>query len=197
MLRERARPWDAATRCELCGTKLAIEHAHVLDLSTRMLSCSCRACAALFDDTGTSRYRTVPRRVLFEEPFPIGSEERHALEGAPEVLGVFYDSSAAAWVALCPGRSGAVERPLERTLCDAVLEKSRLGPMLNPDVEALLVRARDDDSSRAWIVPIDVGYAVIDACTRDTPSLDGLFRDLEARGRALPAWSLHGGPSGF
>ncbi len=185
MLRDRVWPRGTATRCELCGTNLALEHAHVLDLSTRVLACSCRACASLFDHTGTNRYRTVPQRVLFEEPFPIGDAERHALEGPLNVLCLFYDSSAAGWVALCPDRAGAVQRPLERGLCDVVLERSRLGRMLNPDVEALLVRSRAGGSSRAWIVPIDVGYALVDACTSGAPSLDGLFRDLEARGRPL------------
>ena len=38
-----------AERCDLCGEPIPDDHRHLLDLDSREVSCSCRACSLLFD----------------------------------------------------------------------------------------------------------------------------------------------------
>jgi hypothetical protein len=50
-LARREAPVVAAPEevCDLCGAPMEAEHRHLLDVSTREISCSCRACSLLFD----------------------------------------------------------------------------------------------------------------------------------------------------
>ena len=47
-LRRFARSRRDVERCELCGSEIGENHAHLLDRSSRQIACSCGACAILF-----------------------------------------------------------------------------------------------------------------------------------------------------
>ena len=51
-------------RCELCRAEIGNAHAHVVNLESRALLCTCRACYLLFTRTGAAhrKYRAVPER---------------------------------------------------------------------------------------------------------------------------------------
>ncbi len=61
--REREPVRTPKERCELCSEVIPSEHRHLLDLSSRTLTCVCDACSVLFGDAGAGgrKYRLVPR----------------------------------------------------------------------------------------------------------------------------------------
>src|SRR5690242_311498 len=63
--------------CDLCGEVLLSEHRHLLDLTSRSLSCACTACALLFDNQGAGgkSYRLVPQRYLALSDFQMSDEQ--------------------------------------------------------------------------------------------------------------------------
>jgi Family of unknown function (DUF5947) len=144
-------PPGAGERCELCATPIAEPHQHLVDLQSRALLCSCRACALLFtDDQAVQRYRTVPDRyqalpdldgVWDDLPIPVG------------LAFLFYNSALGRLVALYPGPAGATESSLP-------LETVAGATTLRPDVEALLLR-RDATTTSCFVVPIDACYELV------------------------------------
>jgi len=144
-------PPGAGERCELCATPIAEPHQHLVDLESRALLCSCRACALLFtDDQAAQRYRTVPDRYqalpdldgLWDDlPIPVG------------LAFLFHNSALGRMVALYPGPAGATESALP-------LEAVAGATTLRPDVEALLLR-RDATTTSCFVVPIDACYELV------------------------------------
>ena len=59
--------------CEMCVEPLgdAHSHSHVVNLDTRQIMCTCRACYLLFTHQGAAggRYRAVPDRYLHDQAF--------------------------------------------------------------------------------------------------------------------------------
>src|SRR5215472_15455476 len=93
-LRRFARPPAAAERCDLCGTTLAADHDHLVEVAGRRLRCACPACAVLFDNPGAGKYRRVPRRVEFLDDFRLTDVQWAALD-LPINLAFFLPSTAA------------------------------------------------------------------------------------------------------
>jgi Family of unknown function (DUF5947) len=157
---------DAALeRCDLCGTPIAAEHRHLMDLRSRELMCGCRACVLLFDDGGAGaagggHFRLVPQRRLALTDFALDDVLWEELR-LPVDIAFFFRSSAADRVqAFYPGPMGATESLL---VLEAWQELEAANPVLATladDVEALLVdRARD--RRRYWIAPIDDCFALV------------------------------------
>src|SRR5215472_11145654 len=61
-------------RCELCAAVLGEEHQHLVDSENRRMLCACDACAILFDHSGVTRYRRVPRDIRELTDFEIGDQ---------------------------------------------------------------------------------------------------------------------------
>ena len=119
-LRRFARPRPPAERCDLCGSTLEAEHDHLLEVSTRQLSCSCTPCAILFSDRHDGRFRRVPRRVVALADFQLGDEQWEDLH-LPINLAFFVWRSAAGRVqAFFPGPAGATESLLTIETWDAL-----------------------------------------------------------------------------
>ena len=59
----------AGERCEMCAEPIGEEHQHVVNLESRSLMCTCRACYLLFTDRGPS-CATAPSRPLPLVPGP-------------------------------------------------------------------------------------------------------------------------------
>lgn len=153
-------PW--VERCELCGAAVEAEHRHLLALETRELRCACRTCALLFaqEAAGEGRHRLVgDRRLRLDDldlPDPLWAELR-----LPVDVAFFFDNSTAGEVqAYYPSPMGPTASLLRLDAWREVVAANPVLETLAPDVEALLVdRARG--ARRAWLVPIDVPYALV------------------------------------
>jgi hypothetical protein len=185
---------EQAEQCELCSEPIEPEHRHLLDLDTRQLLCSCRACSLLFDrrDATSLRFRLVPGRRLRLEHFELGDDAWERLRLPVEMAFFFHNSTAGRVMAFYPSPMGATESRLE---LDAWSEIEAANPVLagmEQDVEALLVnRARG--ARRQWLVPIDDCYRLV-AVIRTTwrgfsggkevwLEIERFFERLEARAR--------------
>ena len=187
----------AVERCELCANELAAEHPHLVDVAGRSMKCSCRPCALLFVDrtremAGTA-YRTVPDRYLHDPEFTLADERWDALQ-IPVGMAFFLRNSTRddAVVACYPSPAGATESELDLSEFADGVGAGRLGAVLEPDVEALLVR-HDGGRSDCLLVPVDACYRLVGLVRRHWRGFDGgaeawihidrFFDDARARAR--------------
>lgn len=139
-------------RCELCAVPVPAEHRHVVNLDSRALLCACRPCSLLFEHPESQlAYRTVPDRHLQLPPMPRAQWD--SLEVPVGLAFIFRNSRQDRTVICYPGPAGATEADLPTDASDAFAEAV-------PDVEAVLIRAREDEFDR-FVVPIDVCYALV------------------------------------
>ena len=147
-------------RCELCAVPVSAGHRHVVNLDSRALLCACRPCSLLFEHPEAElAYRTVPDRHLALPPMP--RQQWESLEVPVGLAFVFRNSRQDRTVLCYPGPAGATEADLPTDACQAFAEAV-------PDVEAVLIRAREDgaagladNSVDRFVVPIDVCYALV------------------------------------
>lgn len=186
-----ARP--AYERCEMCGAPVADEHQHVVNVGSRSLLCTCRACYLLFThDDATLAYRAVPDRYLSfaDLPLPVWDE----LELPVGTAFMFVNSTLDRVVAFYPGPAGATESELSLQAWDRVTATVPGLATLKPDVEALLVHTTDQQVE-AFLVPIDVCYELVGHLRQLWRGFDGgqdVRRRLEdffgqVRARSRPA----------
>jgi hypothetical protein len=145
--------------CDLCGAPLADEHGHVVNLGTRSLRCSCRPCYLLFTrEDATLSHRAVPDRYLAlpDLPAPVWD----TLELPVGTAFLFHNSVLDRVVALYPGPAGATESELSLDAWGRVVAAVPLLGTMQPDVEALLVRATGQ-RVEAFVVPIDACYELV------------------------------------
>ncbi len=103
----------------------------------------------------------------------------------------FHNSSLGRVAAFYPSPAGATESLLALDAWDALVAANPILKSLQPDVEALLVRAGDDHE--AFVVPIDACYELVghmrrlwrgfDGGREAKDALDQFFSDLRARCR--------------
>ena len=189
----------AVERCELCAAEVAPEHPHLVDVAGRALKCACRPCALLFVDrtremAGTA-YRTVPDRYRYDPEFTLADAQWDALQ-IPVGMAFFLRNSLrdvdGAVVACYPSPAGATESELDLSEFVTGVGAGRLGAMLEPDVEALLVR-HDATRSECLLVPVDACYRLVGLVRRHWRGFDGgaeawihidrFFDDARARAR--------------
>jgi hypothetical protein len=195
----RARRAHDLPRCELCGATLGDPHRHVVELHKSEVRCACGACAVLFTDPGAGggRFRTVPDRLLRDPGFAPDDPEWAAM-GLP--VGLAYltlQSVPDRHVAFYPSPGGAIAAPLEPDAWSRLAARTPLAGLLEPDVEALLVRRRPGPGG------VEIFLAPVDACLELTAvvrrtftgfdggddsrrAIDAFFADLRARARPVP-----------
>lgn len=149
-------------RCELCSEPIFADHGHLLDLGSREVRCTCRACTTLFDrDEAGGRLLARIRDRLWSLPDFKFEEHVWAGFGIPVDMAFFYrDSQQERVRGFYPSPMGLTESQL--TL-EAWSELESQNPVLHDmadDVEALLVD-RTYDRRRYWIAPIDECYALV------------------------------------
>jgi hypothetical protein len=161
-LAQRPEQEPNGERCELCGEPIPAAHRHLLDLASRELLCSCRACSLLFDRdaAGGGHYRLVPDRRLRLAAFELDDLAWERLRIPVDMAFFFRNSAEGRVMAFYPSPMGPTESLLELSTWD---ELERVNPVLlemEPDVEALLVnRARG--ARQQWLVPIEDCYALV------------------------------------
>jgi hypothetical protein len=149
-----------AERCELCALEVPARHQHLIDPKTRKLICTCDGCAVLFDASGATQYRRVPRdvRKLPELILPDDRWERLLI---PINLAFMYRSSVAKKVvSLYPSAAGVTESLLELEPWEAIAGSNPDLAGLREDIEALLIN-RLRDRREYYIAPIDRCFELV------------------------------------
>ncbi|WP_431676956.1 DUF5947 family protein [Kitasatospora sp. KL5] len=183
-------------RCTFCGAGLPPEHRHLADTSQRALACACTACAMLFEQPGAAggRYRGVPRRYLVDPGHGIDGADWEALQIPVSTVFFLRNAELDRLVALYPSPAGPAESELDPESWQAVLGRTRLAAMLEPDVEALLLR-RAHGVTTCHLVPVDACYELVgrmrlhwqgfDGGPAAHAELDGFFDRLAGLARPL------------
>ncbi|GAA1253369.1 DUF5947 family protein [Kitasatospora nipponensis] len=192
-LREPAPPQPP--RCEFCHLPLPSEHRHLVDTEERALTCACTACGLLFEQSGAAggRYRGLPGRYLADPDGGLDEAAWEALRIPVSTAFLFRNAQLERLVALYPSPAGATESELEEETWQQVLGNNRLAALLQPDVEALLLR-RAAGRIECYLVPIDLCYELVgrmrlcwqgfDGGAEARAELEGFFRRLAERVRA-------------
>lgn len=195
-LRRFARPRAPEERCELCSAVLVPEHQHLLDPGSRQLLCTCDACAILFSEAETTKYRRVPRWLESWPDFQMTDDQWDAL-GIPIGLAFFFRSTLAGEiVTIYPSPAGGTESLLQGESWEMLCTQNPALRELKPDVEALLVN-RIRGAREYYRAPIDECYKLIGLIRTHWRGLSGgkdaweriaqFFTELQAR--ATPARS--------
>jgi hypothetical protein len=154
------QPRSAQLQCELCAQQLAAEHEHVVEIATGRLSCCCSACALLFRNQSTGRYRAVPRDASLLADFRMADAQWENLSIPIGLAFLFQSTRAGGVVAVYPSPAGGTE---STPMSDAWDNLVRQNPVLQeflPDVEALLVY-RIEGAREHFRVPIDECYKLV------------------------------------
>ncbi|MEU6014862.1 DUF5947 family protein [Streptomyces sp. NPDC047515] len=150
-------------QCELCGVRVTEgNHRHVVDTEQRSLACACTPCALLFERPGAAqgRFLSVPDRYLAEHDHRFDDHAWELLQIPVGVAFFFRNAALDRLVALYPSPAGATESELDPSIWQTVLGGSRLAGLLEPDVEALLLR-RSEGRVECYLVPIDICYELV------------------------------------
>lgn len=167
---ERAR----SRVCEMCTADIDEHHQHVVDLESRNLLCTCRACYLLFTHEGAAqgRYKAVPERLL-HDPNPVLDEAVWEELQVPVRIAFFFFNSQLGRVAgFYPSPAGATESLLPLHAWDSLVEANPMFAAIEPDVEAILLE-RSQDKSEAFLVPIDVCYGLVGLMRLKWKGFDG------------------------
>jgi len=149
---------EAVERCDFCGTVLAEDHRHLVDLAAMKFMCTCEMCMIVMAESG--KYKPLPQRSLHLEAFNM-PDDLWADFLIPVNMAFFVLSSMRGGaVAYYPAPAGATESKLKMEPWNELV---KLNPVLNeivPDLEALLVN-RLDAVPEYFIVPIDSCYKLV------------------------------------
>ncbi|MDH6131265.1 hypothetical protein P3T37_000634 [Kitasatospora sp. MAA4] len=168
-------PQPQQERCELCGVVVAeAGHRHLVDTEKRSLACACTACAMLFDHSGAAggRFRTVPDRYFADPGHSLDDGAWDLLQIPVSVAFFFRNAALDRLVALYPSPAGATESELDPATWQTVLGGTRLAELLEPDIEALLVR-RSEGRYECFLVPIDICYELVGRMRLHWQGFDG------------------------
>jgi hypothetical protein len=156
----RAHGADASV-CERCGEPLPGSHHHYVDVATRRLSCSCRACW-LLSAANQGSHRAVPDRYLAGPALRLTSAQWDALQVPVDIAFFMFNSIIGRSIAFYPSPAGATESALSLRAWRDVEDANPWVRAATPDVEALLVRkSRDDAGYQCFVVPVDACYDLV------------------------------------
>lgn len=183
-MKEREADWTGALRqfagadsppqerCDLCGSAIAAEHEHLLEIQKKQLTCACTSCALLLCADRSSRFRRVPRAAARPADFDLGDADWEALR-LPIALAFFVRRGADdAPVALYPGPAGATESTLDLSRWESDSGMKRVISSLQTDVEALLIN-RVDGARDCYRLPIDRCYRLVGLIRRHWHGFSG------------------------
>ena len=151
--------------CEMCSKELAADHEHLIEPASHKILCSCDACAILFSGKADTKYRRLPRRILFLPGFQLSDAQWESLM-IPINMAFFFNSTAAGHVvALYPSPAGPTESLLGLDSWNEIVQSNPVLKEMEPDTEALLVNrigsSRGYTDAEYFIVPIDACYKLV------------------------------------
>jgi hypothetical protein len=164
-LRQFARRRKVVERCEMCSLELGEEHEHLVEPVNRKLICACQACAILFDGQSGSKFKRVPRRVLFLPDFQLSDAQWDGLMVPIEMAFFFRSSPQDKMIALYPSPAGPTESLLALDTWSDIVEMNPVLDEMQSDVTALLVNrvghVRGAVPAEYYLVPIDECYKLV------------------------------------
>jgi hypothetical protein len=172
VLKRLAKRAEPVERCGLCAVPIGPEHRHLVDPESRRIECACTACALLFENNQSGRYRLVPRDPVLLSDFALDDVQWEYLGLPINLAFLFYNSAMQKMVALYPSPAGATESQLPLDAWQALVEQNPRLQALLPDVEALLVN-RISKPHRYYIAPIDRCYALVGLIRRHWQGFSG------------------------
>lgn len=184
----------------MCAEPIPETHQHVVNLDSRVLMCACRPCYLLFSADGAKlRYRAVPERYVSFPDFSLGPGQWDELEIPVGLAFLFRNSVQDRIIAFYPGPAGATESELPLAAWDSVVASNPALGQIEPDVEALLIRApsRGESSSdyTCNIVPIDACYELVGGLRQLWRGFDGGQDAHEAMDRFFETVSAKSRPA--
>jgi hypothetical protein len=191
-LRQFARKRGAEERCEMCSRELTSVHEHLVQPIDRRLICACGACAILFEGQGGTKYRRVPRRVLFLQDFQLTDAQWDGLMVPIEMAFFFKSTPLGKVIALYPSPAGPTESLLSLDTWADIAERNPMLSEMQADVTALLVNrighARGVSPAEYYLVPIDECYKLVGLIRMHWRGLSGgseVWREIGAFFAAL------------
>ena len=152
------------------------DHPHLVEPAERRLLCACTACGVLFSEPGL-RYRRVPDRYLYDTGFVLSDTQWDELQVPVGMAFFLVNSIRRAVVACYPSPAGATESELSLAAWADGVGASALAGLMEPDVEALLVRrgdaGRGGGPARALLVPVDACYRLVGLVRLHWKGFDG------------------------
>lgn len=164
-LRRFARKRPAVERCEMCSQALGPEHDHLVEPANRRLICACQACAFLFESQSATKFRRVPRDVVFLRDFQLSDAQWDGLMIPIEMAFFFKSSPQGKMIALYPSPAGPTESLLSLNTWADLEELNPVLKGMQADVTALLVNrvghVRGAAPAEYFLVPIDECYKLV------------------------------------
>jgi hypothetical protein len=195
-LRRLVSGYQAVERCELCAANLGKAHQHLIEPRTRRLVCACDACAILFNESGVTKYRRLPRDVRLLTEFQMSDAFWNALAIPIGLVFLLRWSESGQVTALYPSAAGCAESGLDDEIWSELMAMNPVLETLRPDIEGLLVN-RLRGAREYFIVPVDQCYRLTGLIRKDWrgfsggeqawSSIDGFFADLKNRARVQKA----------
>jgi hypothetical protein len=191
-LQQFARKRAVMERCEMCGQELPAGHEHLVEPDKRKLVCACDACAILFEGQSSSKYKRVPRRVLFLRDFQLTDAQWDGLMVPIEMAFFFRSSPQQKMIALYPSPAGPTESLLSLDTWTDIVELNPVLKKMEDDVTALLVnrvgRVRGAAPAEYYLVPIDECYKLVGLIRAHWRGLSGgteVWREIQSFFSAL------------
>ena len=157
VLRRFAQTGAKEECCDLCSVRLAPEHRHLLEMASRIIHCSCDACAIRFQGVIGGRLKLIPRDARAVPGMDISDAQWEGLALPINMAFFFHSTPAGKIMALYPSPAGATESLLPLETWETLVAANPVLEGLEPDVEALLV-TRVGESREYFIAPIDKCY---------------------------------------
>ncbi|MDQ3095641.1 MAG: DUF5947 family protein [Actinomycetota bacterium] len=167
-------------RCEMCAEPIPDTHQHVVNLESRVLMCTCRGCYLLFAvENAKLRYRAVPERYVSFPDFTLGPGQWDELEIPVGLAFLFRNSVQDRIIAFYPGPAGATESELPLAAWDSVVAANPALGQIEPDVEALHIRAPERGRGGQGSIDYTCNIVPIDACYELVGGLRKLWRGFD------------------
>jgi len=186
-LRQFARKRAPVERCEMCSQELGPEHDHLVEPANRRLICACSACTILFEGQSGTKYKRVPRRVLFLQDFQMTDGQWDGLMVPIEMAFFFKSSPHGKVIALYPSPAGPTESLLSLETWGDIEQANPVLLQMEADVTALLVNrvghARGTVKAEYYLAPIDECYKLVGLIRTHWHGLSGgteVWREITA-----------------
>lgn len=149
-------PQPIEANCDLCGTSMAEDHRHLLQLDERQIVCVCESCWAL--RSGDAEFRPVGSRVIWLDSLDL-PDDLWARFGIPIGLAFFLRSGGGV-VAFYPSPAGATEKEIDAGVFSELEERNPRVRELDVESEVLIVD-RLGEQMRSAIAPTDEAYRLV------------------------------------
>lgn len=146
--------------CELCSSRVADDHRHLLHLDERRILCVCETCWSLH--SGDPEYRPTGNRTLWLEDFVLPDDVWAAFNLPTGLAFLMRSGVSGGMIALYPSPAGATECELALDEWDRLVALNPILERLEPDAEALIVNRLGRGTGGEYVIaPIDQCYRLV------------------------------------